>query len=429
MKEEIIKILLVEDDPDDQELITRALKDNYGDIRCVMTGEECLEELKAEYYDVVLLDYSLPRQNGLEVLKQIIDLGITAPVIMITGQGDESIAAESIKIGAYDYVTKSSIERIVFAVQSNLLRYNDKLEILKSEREKKKLRGQLIQAQKMEAISTLAAGIAHDFNNILGVIIGYTEMAQLQSFPESNQVPEFLEEIQKAGFRAKDLVKQILTFSRVTSTEKHSLKIGLIFKETIKLIRSSLPSTIKIVQKITTESDLVYADPTQINQALMDLCTNSAHAMRKNGGTLTVSLDDETFDAERASELKDIEPGEYLEITIADTGHGISQDIIDRIYEPYFTTKKKGEGTGMGLAMVHGIVKSHNGAIIVESVEGEGTTFTILLPKHEEPAESVIKDESPFAMGSGKILFVDDEVSIIKMYDRMLSKLGYDVVA
>lgn len=428
MKDENIKILLVEDDRDDQELIIRALKEKYGDVRSVMNGEECLEELKNEYYDVILLDYSLPRQNGLEVLAQIIDLGITAPVIMITGQGDESIAAESIKIGAYDYVTKSSIERIVYSIQSNLLHYNDKLEILKSEREKKKLRGQLIQAQKMEAISTLAAGIAHDFNNILGVIIGYTEMAQLQPFPESNQVPEFLDEIQKSGFRAKDLVKQILTFSRVTSTDKYSIKIGLIFKETMKLLRSSLPSTIKIVQKITTDSDLVYADPTQFNQALMDLCTNSAHAMRENGGTLTVSLADETLNAERASELKGIEPGEYLKISIGDTGHGISPDILDRIYEPYFTTKKKGEGTGMGLAMVHGIVKSHNGAIVVESVEGVGTTFTILLPKYEEPAETVTQDESPFAMGSGRILFVDDEESIIKMYDRMLSKLGYDIV-
>ncbi|MFC1490097.1 response regulator [Candidatus Latescibacterota bacterium] len=429
MKDKNTKILLFEDDQDDQGLIAQALKDYYDNICCVTTGEECLEELKNDFYDVVLLDYSLPDYNGLEVLQQIIDIGIQIPVIMITGQGDESIAAESIKIGAYDYVNKSSFERIVFSIKSSISRYNDKVEILNSKREKKNLRNQLIQAQKMEAISTLAGGIAHDFNNILGVILGYSEMAQLQNFPESSQVPEFLEEIQKAGFRAKDLVKQILTFSRVSSIERNPIKISLIFKETMKLLRSSLPATIKIVQEITTESDLVYADPTQIKQALMDLCSNSAHAMSENGGTLTVSLSDETLDSESSAVLKDIEPGEYLKITISDTGHGISPDILDRIYEPYFTTKKKGEGTGMGLSMVHGIVKGHDGAITVESTEGVGTSFKILLPKFKEHSEPPQKDESPFTMGSGKILFVDDEESIIRMYERMLSNLGYEVVS
>ncbi len=242
--------------------------------------------------------------------------------------------------------------------------------------EKAKLVKQLQQAQKMEALGTLAGGVAHDFNNILGGIIGFTELAQ-DSLPEDWPAHRDLDKVLNASQRAKELVDHILAFSRQSKTELKPLRISIIVKEALKLLRASLPTTIEIRRNLEADTQIVKADPTQIHQVLMNLCTNAAHAMRDTGGVLEVSLTTLDMDEIMATAHPDLEAGPYLELKVADTGLGMSPEILERIFDPYFTTKEKGEGTGLGLAVVHGIVKIHGGAVTVNSQPEKGTTFHV----------------------------------------------------
>ena len=295
--------------------------------------------------------------------------------------------------------------------------------------EKKRLQEQLQQAQKMEAIGTLAGGIAHDFNNILSVITGYIELS-IDDLPGGTQVRHNIDQVSVAALRAKELVARILTFSRQSSHERNPLAIAVIVKEALKLLRSSLPTTIDIRSDISAEPGVVMADATQIQQVVMNLCTNAAHAMREKGGVLEVKLHEITLDESAAAKYNDLGPGNYLELSVGDTGHGIGPDIIKRIFEPYFTTKKKGEGTGMGLAVIHGIVKSHGGDVTVESTPGIGSTFHVLLPTAEK-TEAPRPEEIETIPGGKRehILFVDDEKLLVEVTQKNLEKLGYRVTA
>jgi nitrogen-specific signal transduction histidine kinase/CheY-like chemotaxis protein len=290
-----------------------------------------------------------------------------------------------------------------------------------------RLEKQLRQAQKMEAIGTLAGGIAHDFNNILTIIIGYAEIL-LDGVSEENPMRVDLEEVLKAGFRARGLVEQILTFSRQTDQERRPLQIAPIVKEALKLLRASIPKTIEIRENIATESGMILADPTQIHQVLMNLCTNSAHAMREKGGRLEVGLIDVHLDYETAAQYPDLGPGPYLRLTVSDTGHGMERTVRERIFDPFFTTKGPGEGTGLGLAMVYGIVKSHRGEITVYSEPGKGTTFHVFLPKVEVELIPSTEPLLPLSQGKERILFVDDEEGVVQMGRKMLERLGYEVI-
>lgn len=292
----------------------------------------------------------------------------------------------------------------------------------------KKLELQLQQSQKMEAIGTLAGGIAHDFNNILTAIMGYTEIAGI-AIPKENEVHQTLGQVLKAGHRAKDLVQQILGFARQSKEEKKPIKVGLIAKEVLKLVRASLPSTIEIRHEITARSDTIMADPIQIHQVLMNLCTNAHYAMGQKGGVLEVSLSDVDLDSTNASQYPDLEPGSYVKLTVSDTGSGMDQGTLERIFDPYFTTKEKEVGTGMGLAVAHGIIKNHRGAITVQSEPGKGSTFQALLPLVEMEFEPQVEALDAYPLGNERILFVDDEEPIMDLGKRMLGHLGYDVVA
>ncbi len=294
--------------------------------------------------------------------------------------------------------------------------------------DRKRLESQLQQAQKMEAIGTLAGGIAHDFNNILGVIVGHTDLAMYE-IPEWHPARNNLEGIHKASFRAKDMVRQILSFSRQSEQGFRPVKIGPIIKESLKFLRSSIPTTIEIHHRISAESDTVNADPTQINQILLNLCTNAADAMRKEGGILEVALENAELDKKAADLYPDIEPGEFIKLTVSDSGHGIEAEIINRIFDPYFTTKEVGKGTGMGLAVAHGIVKNHGGAITVSSEIGKGTTFQVFLPTTENEPESEIERDTHLPQGSKRILFIDDEKDLVAVMQPMLENLGYKVTA
>jgi signal transduction histidine kinase/AmiR/NasT family two-component response regulator len=287
---------------------------------------------------------------------------------------------------------------------------------------------QLRQAQKMEAIGTLAGGIAHDFNNILTPIIGYTEMTLHMLQSDDGMVNEYLQEVVKGAHRAKDLVNQILTFSRQTEPEAKPIRIIPIVKEVLKLQQASLPETIEIAPLIKTDHDYVMGDPTQIHQVMMNLCTNAGHAMRDNGGTLEVRIFDFVMRARATSEFPHLAPGRYLRISIKDNGTGMDKATAERIFEPFFTTKEKGEGTGMGLAVVHGIVSSLKGALKVDTILGEGSTFHIVLPLLEERDVNTVEVTTELPSGNECVLFVDDDDEITKMVDQMLRALGYDAV-
>lgn len=295
--------------------------------------------------------------------------------------------------------------------------------------ELKKVENQLRQAQKMEAIGTLAGGIAHDFNNILTAILGYGELAR-ESVPADSPISDDLNEILKASKRATELVRQILTFSRQSEQDPKPLKVQFIIKESLKMLRSSIPTTIDIRQNIDLECDTVLADPTQIHQVIMNLCTNAFHAMRRSGGTLSISLSQAELGLEDMTSKLDFKPGAYVILEVGDTGCGIEAAMLEKIFEPYYTTKEKGEGTGLGLSVVHGIVKRLNGHINVYSELGEGSTFRVYLPVYEAGNYVATENTSaapPLPRGTERILVVDDEESIVHYEKKILEGLGYQV--
>ncbi|MDK9706185.1 MAG: PAS domain S-box protein [Desulforhopalus sp.] len=297
-----------------------------------------------------------------------------------------------------------------------------------AEAEREKLQAQLQQAQKMEAIGTLAGGIAHDFNNILGAILGYAEMAQEDS-PAGSILRNDIDQIVTASHRAKELVKQILAFSRQAQIERIPLQPALIIKETLKMLRSSLPSTVTIQQDIDQEAGPLLADPTQIHQVMLNLCTNAFHAMEEGGGILSISLKNRELTREDLASEPHVHPGRFVQLSIGDTGPGIAPEIMEKIFDPYFTTKEVGKGTGMGLAIIHGITKSYKGFVSCHSTLGEGTIFHVFLPVVADPAllESESASLDLTQLGNERILFVDDDEILAEMGKGMLERLGYRV--
>jgi signal transduction histidine kinase/ActR/RegA family two-component response regulator len=282
---------------------------------------------------------------------------------------------------------------------------------------------QLRQSQKMEAVGTLAGGIAHDFNNILGAVLGYAEMIR-DDCPEGSNMAKDIEQVLKAGLRAKELVKQILAFSRQAEMQKIPMQPAAIVKEAVKLLRASIPTTIAIEQDIDPHAGTILADPNQIHQIVMNLCTNAYHAMEEEGGTLTVSL-------KRRDAARDGcgSPDGCVELSVEDTGTGIAEEIRKQIFDPYFTTKEVGKGTGMGLAMVHGIVQSYGGSVVCETQAGEGTVFRVTLPVIEQDGVAEGLRQERVLPGRERILLVDDEQILLDMGRTMLERLGYHVTS
>ncbi|MCG8634783.1 MAG: ATP-binding protein [Desulfobacterales bacterium] len=297
-----------------------------------------------------------------------------------------------------------------------------------AEKEKQALEFQLNQSGKLEAMGTLAGGIAHDMNNIMAAILGYTELS-LHEAEKGSRMHHRLSRVVKASHRARDLVRQILTFSRQERLEARTIKIGLIVKEILALIRASLPATITIVREIQDRDIAVKADPTQVHQIVMNLCSNAGYAMMERGGTLRVIVEKMVLDEVSAGKYLDLEPGHYVRLVVSDTGRGMDKEILDRIFDPFYTTKPVGEGTGMGLSMVHGIVKNLGGDIDVQSKPGHGSDFHVILPR-DMSRESVYRDEASPRMPAGRerLLYVDDEPDIVDMAVEMLAGLGYNVV-
>ncbi len=293
---------------------------------------------------------------------------------------------------------------------------------------RRQLEEQLRQASKMKSIGTLTGGIAHDFNNILGIIIGNTELS-LEDIPEWNPAHASLKEIKTASLRASGIVKQLLNFSRKTDENLKLIGAVTIIKSAVTFLRSMIPTTIEMHQHLPDMDVSILADPIQINQVLMNIFTNASQAMEETGGLLNIVVEVTTIVAENIKNYPDLAPGEYVKITISDTGPGIDPTVIDRIFDPYFTTKETGKGSGLGLSVVLGIVKNHTGAITVDSPPGKGATFTILFPVVNEEPEIETETANEVPHGTETILFVDDEESLLAMTRKMLERLGYKVEA
>ena len=442
------KILVVDDEPMNVDLLEAMLPDEKYDVISASNGSEALKKATDLFPDLILLDIMMPGMDGYQVTRKLKDGPTTRhiPIVLVTALNGVEDKVKGLEVGADDFLTKpldkaelkARVNSLlqVKAFHDHMLNYQKELEdevkrrTEKLEKElvkRKETEAQLIQAQKMEAIGTLAGGIAHDFNNILSSIMGYTELA-LYEIEDETELQDYLQEVLVAGGRARDLVQQILTFSRRTEKVMKPVQIEPILKEVLKLLRASLPATIEMKQNISNNS-VVLADLTQIHQLIMNLCTNAAQAMEKEGGTLEVSLGEEQLEKGFTDQHTDIKPGAYMKLSFSDTGCGMTPDVMDRIFDPFFTTKEKGKGTGIGLSAVHGIVKSHGGAISVSSEPGKGSIFNAFLPLIEKEVAEENSGDKRILTGNESLLFVDDEQALVNMGKLMLEHLGYKVDA
>ena len=367
-------------------------------------------------FDLIHPDYS---EKAKERSRLVAEKGVAVPLIDF----------KYLRLDKGETHVQAIVSPVIFKGEPALLStIRDITNQRKAEAEKEKLEAQLQQAYKMEAIGTLAGGIAHDFNNILSPIMIHSEMAMMDLPPES-PLQHNLKQIFLAGERARGMVKQILAFSRKEQQERTPIRFGAILKEVVKLLRSSIPTTIDIRHNTEAEMDIIFANHTQVHQVILNLCTNASHAMREKGGVLEIGLSDLYLDFETAGKFDNLNTGSYLRLTVRDTGHGIDPEVINRIFDPYFTTKETGEGTGMGLSVAHGIVKNHGGDITVESELGKGTTFHVLFPKFEEDIPQVVEQAVQLPKGTERILFVDDEKGAVDAIKLMLENLGYQLTA
>jgi len=367
---------------------------------------------------------STDKAHGADVFKLWAVMGAPEPLIDTLGLNDRVMNKEVV-------LRRRGVERHLLANFDTVRELDGTLTEVRGYifdmSEPKRLEEQLRQSQKMEALGTLAGGIAHDFNNILGVILGYSEIIESSAEPDSG-LERRVQEISRAGKRARDLVNQILNFSRQGPQERHPLSLSPLIKEALKLLRSSMPTNVEIISRVETDQDNILADPTQMHQIMLNLCGNASHAMQETGGTLTVTLADVTDEDDIVPPAELGRPQRFVRLSVEDTGGGIDKEVVARIFDPFFTTKKQGEGTGMGLAMVHGIVKRHDGYMELDNQPGQGAAFHVFLPKTSQLERPVAEAAAELVFHQGRILFVDDEKPLTDIGQEMLESCGFEVV-
>lgn len=409
------KIAFIDDEPNVLESLKWVFMDDSYEVSIFNHPVDLLNVLETKEFAVVVADQVMPEMEGIKLLQIIKEKCPATVCIIMTAHADLKIAINAMNQGnifrfvfkpwdivelktavknAVDlYELKAEVRRlwkITRDQNEQLLDLNSRLkvkvveqniEIRQSEKERNDLEVQLVTAQKMEAMGTLASGIAHDFNNILSGIVGYSEVAMLLA-ENDKQISNILGKILEACDRAKSLINQVLSFSRQNyqAIDEEPIQVGPIISEVVKLLKVSLPGNIRIKENIDNNSGLIKASPTMIHQVIMNLCTNAVHAMKAKGGTLSIDLSTSILDSESSKTNGNLKPGHYLKLAISDNGPGIPVETMEKIFDPYFTTKEKGEGTGLGLSVVHGIVKNYKGAIMVDSQANVKTTFEVMLP-------------------------------------------------
>jgi PAS domain S-box-containing protein len=423
----LIGVLEIAHDITEKAQAEEALRESEEKYRSMMESMKdpiyiCSPDFRVEYMNTAMIRRTGRDATGENCFKALHDLDEKCPRCMHDkAQQGEYFESEIV----------SPKDNRSYHVSNSPIIHGDgsisKMTIYRDTTDLKKLETQLQQAQKMEAVGTLAGGIAHDFNNILGGIIGYAELAKMKA-PEGSNVIAYLDKMIKSSDRAADLIKQILTLSRRHKQKQRPVQVRHIVKEALDLLRATLPTTIEIRKDVAKDTGVVNADPTQMHQVIMNLTTNAGHAMQENGGVLEVTLANVELDDLEAAKHLDLDAGSYLRLMVSDTGYGMSSEIMERIFDPYFTTKDTGEGTGLGLAVAQGIVKAHGGTITVYSEPGKGTTFHVYLPVILELEREEKGSEEPLPTGSESILFIDDEEVLIEIGGQILEHLGYKVV-
>ncbi|HSI11623.1 MAG TPA: response regulator [Chthoniobacter sp.] len=473
-----MKILSVDDKSENLYMLEALLRGHGHEVDSASDGHRALQLAECAQYDLIISDILMPRMDGFQLCrelkkdKRLRDI----PFIFYTATyTDPRDAAFALSLGADRFLVKplepevfiKTVEEVmaqkgaarpVTSTEADsedeaiyLKEYNARLitklekkmldleaanraliddieDRERSARERMRLEDKLRQAQKMEAIGTLAGGIAHDFNNILAGIIGFAELG-LQEVTNPLSADQHFREILKAGKRARDLVRQILSFSRQREQDRQPIELGETVTEALKLLRATIPVSIDIVSKIEEPTPTVLADSTQVHQIVTNIVTNAWHAIGNKPGVITVRLSNLLVDEDFALGNPDLRPGRYVRLSISDNGNGIPPEMLGRIFEPFFTTKGPDEGTGLGLSVVHGLMKSFDGSITVYSNPGEGTTLNLYFPALEFAATASKPEEIPAPLGHGeRILFVDDEAVLTMLGGRFLSRLGYTAV-
>jgi signal transduction histidine kinase len=425
-----LNFLLVEDSPDDAELIVRELKRQgfRPNVLRVQSGAELERALADPSWDLVVSDHNLPGFSSRDALRVVKTLAPDLPFIVVSGSIGEEYAVEAMRSGASDFVVKTKLDRLAPAVERELREAAQRAEQRRVEAALAETEERFRQAQKLEAIGRLAGGVAHDFNNLLTAILGFSDLV-LTATPDGDPRRSDLEQIKLAGTRAVDLTRQLLAFSRRQVVDHQVLDIGVIVADVVRLLQRVIGEDIRIETSLEPGAWPVLADRTQIEQILMNLAVNARDAMTA-GGTLRIGVENVEI-TPRTGPAVPAPPGAYVLLTVADTGHGIPEDVRPRIFEPFFTTKEPGRGTGLGLSTVYGIVNQSGGVICLDSIVHQGTTFRIYLPRTTAGEHEAAAPTATIAHSTGReqILLVEDETAVRELAARVLVRAGYRVTA
>ncbi|HEX4339656.1 MAG TPA: response regulator [Polyangiaceae bacterium] len=425
-----LKVLIVEDNEDDAMLSVMELRRaGYAPItRRVDTRAQMQDALESGPWDIVISDFSMPEFSAPEAFRVAKESGSDAPFIIVSGTVGEDVAVDAMRAGVHDYVLKGSLARLVPAVERELREAEQRVERRKIEERLALSDLMLQQAQKMEAVGRLAAGVAHDFNNILSVILSYSDMLLADQVPPE-RLKDDIEEIHNAALRAADLTRQLLTFSRQQVVAPRVLNLNNTVASLDKMLRRLVGELVEV--KAVTEPDLgrVRADPGQLEQVILNLVVNARDAMPA-GGCVTIETANVELDAAYAASHPHAKAGPHVMLSVTDNGMGMSRETQAKVFEPFFTTKEKGKGTGLGLAMVFGIVRQSGGTIWLHSEVNHGTTFKVFLPRSDDDLkESVSRPPPPRVQGAETLLVVEDDTSVRQVVISILRRLGYRVLA